>query len=313
MNKAILTISLIASLSILGCNKQDASVETRTDDAGNKTKVATLDREELKPYEQYTEYSEHRPVGEDTPEYKKFIDGMRNFYWSSAPINYEILAYDYIDGYATETDSFKRKDLISVNKNKLDEIYKNLPKNKYFSVQRPSLITFNKYDEAIKGFVVQVNAVEGRNSGDMSYTSNVRAPRDKYQFRTISTVGQMNTQTDDWKKSQSFTYIPKNEEEARQIEAELSDPLAEQNLKELFLGRTIGVKEDPSNFAVAPIFMIDGIALVNAKTNKLIFRISKNELGDKYTIQCDSTAKALGIKDIEIKDTENCDRTKSGY
>jgi len=74
----------------------------------------------------------------------------------------------------------------------------------------------------------------------------------------------------------------------------------------VFLGRAVASRFYKENKAYAPIFMIDGVALVNNKTNKVLFTISKKELGDRYEINCGFHLEALGIKDAEAINGDYC-------
>lgn len=298
MNKWTSIIVALAAISFAGCDKKDVSSEVKVSENGYETKVAYIKREPLQPYEKYTHLKTVRTYVIGSQDHKNNMLAYRNFYWSSAPINYELLAYDLLDGYADEKDTFKKKDLIKANKDKLDEIYQNFPKSKYFAVNDRENIITNKYNEQDKGFKLQLRNREGYKSSLKFAIAETEAGRpyaDQLYYST-TIVGQTNTE--DMANYESLIYVPKSEEEARAIEAELSDPLAEKNLRHVYLGRTIGAKSDVHD-TYSPIFMIDGIALVNDKTGKVIYTVSKNELGDKYEIMCQSTAKALGLDEID--------------
>lgn len=311
MKKQILIVGVLGVLGLAGCGQKDVSSEVKVSENGTETKVAYIKRESLQPFEKYLPLDRTRTYVIGSPEHQKLVESYRNLYWSSAKIDYELLAYDFIDGYADEEDAFKKKDLIKVNKEKLDDIYKNLPKDKYFAVRRNDLIALSKYSEEEKGFPVGFYGKEGLNQDTLIKIAEKADPQKpngrgygKQSYYTMNIVGVMNTEKEDWRKRSSFVYIPKNEDEARLIEAQLSDPAAEENVDQIFLGRSIGTTLG-QNSAYTSIFMVDGIALVNHKTGKVIFTISEKELGNKYQIQCDFIAKALGHDGIK-SNSETC-------
>lgn len=308
MNKGLLIIGAIAVLSLTGCGQKDATSEVKVSENGTKTNVAYIKREALQPYEKYTPFKQIKQYKIGSEEHKKNMEAHRNFYWSSAPINYELLAYDYLDGYADETDTFKKKDIVKANKEKLDAIYQSIPKNKYFAVQGNGIMSYTKFNDQDKGFNLFLSAKEYMNDGDLAFQlaeKDVRNNRPNQLYYSISIAGQRNTEVDELKRRDNFLYIPKNEDEARTIEAELSEPDAQNNIKHVYLGRSIGARFDGNN-TYSPIFMIDGISLVNQKTGKVIYTVDKTQLGDKYQIQCSSTAKALGLNEISSSSSEFC-------
>lgn len=311
MNKKILIAGVIGLLGLVGCGQKDVSSEVIVSENGVETKVAYIKREPLQPIEKYIPLDNTRRYVIGSPEHLKLMESYRNLYWSSAKIDYELLAYDFIDGYADEEDAFKKKDLIKANKEKLDDIYKNLPKDKYFAVRRNDLIELNKYSDKDKGFLVPFWGKEGLNEDTLIKIAEKADSKNPYGrdaskqfYYTMNIVGVMNTETSEWKKQRTFVYIPKSEDEARLIEAELSAPAAEENIDQILLGRSVGTRLTGDS-AYASIFMVDGIALVNHKSGKVIFTISQKELGDKYQIQCDFIAKSLGYDDIKTN-KENC-------
>lgn len=316
MKKQVLIIGAVILLGLVGCGQKDIESEVVTKSNGSDVKRAYLKREDLQPFEKYIPLVEVRSYQIDSPEHKKMIDGYRNLYWASTPINYELLAYDFVEGYADELDAFKKKDMISNNKAKLEAIYNNFPKNKYFALKRNSYVGFHKYSEKYKGFVVSLDHFkEGINDRERlvkiaeKVTGRSRDANELYW--TLSIVGQRNTEAehgneDEYYKVDRFVYVPKNDEEARLIEAELSSPTAEDDIDQILLGRAVGSRAYRENYAYAPIFMIDGVALVNNKSNKVLFTISSKELGDRYEINCDFDLEALGIKDAEATNGGYC-------
>ncbi len=320
MKKQVLIIGAVILLGLVGCGQKDIESEVVTKSNGSDVKRAYLKREDLQPFEKYIPLVEVRNYQINSPEHQKMMDGYRNLYWSATPANYELLAYDFLDGYADELDTFKKKDMLSINKAKLDAVYDNFPKNKYFAIKRNKYGTFQKYSEKDKGFPYTLGFVK---EGINDYESLVKIAeketsrsREVEQFYwTLSIAGQINTEIDIYNKERDqwdhdkrvvFVYVPKNDEEARLIEAELSSPNAKDNIDQVFLGRAVASRFYKENKAYAPIFMIDGVALVNNKTNKVLFTISKKELGDRYEINCGFHLEALGIKDAEAINGDYC-------
>lgn len=306
MKRFKLVVTVLAIIGLVGCGQKDVSSEVKVSENGEETKVAYIKREDLQPFEKYTPYLHIETWTYGSPEHQKVVEQFRNIYWSSAKMNYELLAYDLVDGYADETDTFKRKDLLKANKEKLDDIYKNLPKNKYFSIRRNDILHFEKYNEELKGFRVYFygkNSEEGFNNGGLFSIAEKDVPtrRKNQLYYTQSVIGQFNTSPDfdsPGNGLDSFVYIPKNEDEARLIETQLSDPAAEQNISRYFLGRTIGAIQTENDRAYSSLFMVDGITLVNNKTNTVIFTIDQKEMGSRYEIKCNAVAKALGLDEI---------------
>lgn len=301
MNRFILTITLSALLALSGCNKNGESSALLGGGNGSDSsgmfvgvieknaynideKRVYIKRESLQPLEKYKPFSPNQGfVDNGSKEDIDRIEQYRNLYWSVAPLDYEVLAFDFLDGYADETDTFKKKDMLNANKAKLDAIYNARSTNKYLSIRTRGVDILN-YSEEKKGFVV--NTARGRHSitTGLAMDGNTiqkllllkPTPHMSSQVWTYSSIGFPNTE---------IVYIPKNEDEARMIQSELSAPDAADNLEKFSLGRAVAAWSNDTSSSAS--VMIDGLAVVNTKTGKVIFTISKKEMGDKEEVGCE--------------------------
>lgn len=290
---ALLLPCLLAAAVLAACGRHDApagAAPTAAAPTHSEAGAPTApERRNAKPMDAY-ELIDLSPSSYPEPVYQGLIRQVRAAFWSAAPKDMDKLAYDYIDAYRQENDSFKRTDIVKSHAAELEQSYSTARQRQDYAVRTSSLMQVYPYDTATGTFKIAFST-DGESSsiGVFKNTGNPH-PYGAWNFRFVG-IPAMTAGT-------SYAYHPKNEDEARAIEATLASqrsagggdwvPVLAQ-----YEGHTLGTIWGPGKDDTV-ILGVDAITAVDRKTGKPLFTLGGQELGP-IEVKCSTTRKALNL------------------
>jgi hypothetical protein len=268
--KILPTIFIAATLIACGKSNDSAKTSEQETETSQEVKAPTLTREALLPIEKYIPVTMGR-VNEGE-QLNTQNANMRALFWNGAPLDYEALANDFIPEYKDEVDSFKRSDIAKANKAQLDAAYLNARKSHYFSVTLGSKLGhIQKYDPVTKGFHAYALDI----SDDMVY----QWPRPEGKGKSYNGFWGVR-----FLGADPVDYMPGDEQEARKIEAALSQRRGgadEYNSAVVVYGRVVGYNKkefEGDKVRLVALLRVDGISYVDPKTNEVLLTVDKKTL-----------------------------------
>nr|WP_199039632.1 hypothetical protein [Dyella sp. ASV24] len=290
---ALLLPCLLAAAVLAACGKHDApasAASTAAAPAHNEASApAAPERRDAKPMDAY-ELIDLSPSSYPEPVYQGLIRQVRAAFWSAAPKDMDKLAYDYVDAYRQENDSFKRADIVKAHATELEQDLATAQQRRDYAVRNSSLMQVYPYDAATGSFKIAFST-DGESSG-IGVFKNAGNPHPygawNFRFVGIPTMA----------SGKSYAYHPKNEDEARAIEAILASQRSAGGgdwitVLTQYEGHTLGTIPGPGKDD-AVILGIDAITAVDRKTGKPLFSLGGKDLGP-IEVKCSTTRKALNL------------------
>jgi hypothetical protein len=230
---------------------------------------------------------------------KQFEELAKRYVQAYASIeqNDEVAALMTIKGYKDESDGFKRKEILTTNRAKFDEIYKN--KDGRIALTLKSAGSIYPYDFEKKYFRFRI--------GTNSYYSKATVySMDGYGYAEISVQG-IPGYSSTLDEKDPMVYRPSSEEEAKEIESRLakargaSGDIVSPN--EIFYGRVVKAYMDAADrphIVIVPDrvdFVLNDKVLFSVNAKQLEEFQTKAENDERSTIEADKdVAKVLGVK-----------------
>lgn len=219
--------------------------------------------------------------------------GYRAIYWSRAKRDDELLAFDYLSAYRDEPDSFKRADLIKANKAQLDAAFTAVQANNHFAIisQRTTWMHVEHYDPKSKDFKFGLNW----EAGQALRWSKPAAPKTFPDFWSLWVLGGSMHGNGG---ASLPAYQPKDEAEARAIEARLS-VLGNQsggavNVETVLLGHTVGSgKYELENYV--GLFVVDAVIAISPVDHQPLFTLDMRQLGQTVPVNNNDVLTMLGL------------------
>ncbi|MGO4479750.1 hypothetical protein AB4Z32_26275 [Massilia sp. 2TAF26] len=253
-----------------------SSEKIRRDDYGN----VLLAREPLRPFDQYqvkNVSSGFRVSGDEAIAAEAYK--YRQLFWSGAKRDDALLAYDYLEEYRAEQDSFKRADIVKQQKPALEKAYREAQEKKlhafYFSKENENqqMVSLGRYDAEKNRFEINFG-IPDTSSFAWEKPHGKNHPRQTWGATFIG---------GEYSNTGSHFYTPKSEAEARAIEAALA-PLREQSkygngnmvqLPTYYLGHVVGSNAGMGNSDYVTFFVVDGLAVEDPKSRRILFTVDR--------------------------------------
>ncbi|WP_144636797.1 hypothetical protein [Bordetella genomosp. 13] len=217
---------------------------------------------------------------------------LRDAYWAGAAKDLPALAQDYSPAYRKEQDSFKRADILKELTPQLEAAYAEAQKRKDYAVRVLQTAWVAPYDAQKGGF--EVTPLE---SGEQSTMTLRKSMRDNVNaiWETVF-VGTLPA-------AASFLYKPRDEAEARRVEAALAPQRAhgKDTVRATlqYQGQVLGAAPAKNGYSYRVFLGVDAITLNDGKTGQPLFTIPGSALGPIKT-ECASTREALNVAEPVI-------------
>lgn len=292
MKPVTLLVPCLLSVALLAaCGKSEgpSTVSTAPSAAAPASDAPTApERREAKPLAAYA-LIDLSPNLYPQNVYLSLMQQARAAYWSGMDKDLAQLAYDYSEAYRAESDSFKRADLLKTQSAQLEQAYAQAQQQHDYAVRTSSIMQIYPYDATLKGFKLAFSSDDERTQ--IGVFKNAGQPHNQgawnFRFVGIPVPG----------PNQSFIYHPRDEDEARAIEAVLApqrrDGGDSVNVFAQYEGHVLGGIHSPNNDDVA-LFGVDAITAVDRKSGKPLLTLGGQALGP-IEVKCDSTRKALKL------------------
>ncbi|WP_199099032.1 hypothetical protein [Dyella sp. ASV21] len=287
-------LCLLSAALLAGCGKHDAPANTgpgasASGDSSIPASTPTApERREAKAMDAY-ELIDLSPPSFPDPVYLGLIKQVRSAFWSAAPKDMDRLAFDYLSDYRAETDTFKRADIAKSHAAELDQAYSDAQQRHDYAVRTNSLMQVFPYDAATGGFKVLFASDDERTVVGVFRSTGNQHPYGTWSFRFVGIPREMT--------GHEAVYKPKDEAEARAIEAALSAQRSagdgSVNVFAQYEGHPLATIASPAKDDII-IFGIDAITAVDRKTGKTLMTLGGKELGP-IEVKCSSTRKALHL------------------
>ncbi|WP_114240414.1 hypothetical protein [Dyella sp. C9] len=283
---------LLATALLAGCGKttSDAAstASTATTPAPSGDAPTAPERRDAKALDAY-QLIDLSPALYSTAEYTSLSTQVRAAFWSGTPKQLDKLAYDYITDYRHEPDSFKRSDMLKTLTPELEHDYADAQARQDYAVRTNTLMQVYPYDAALGGF--RVSFASNEEGSAVGIFRNAGTPHNegawRFRFIGVPVSG----------PGKDFIYHPRDEAEARAIEATLAAQRSRDgdsvNTFSQYEGHVLGASWGPANDDTA-VFGVDAITAVDRKTGKPLLTIGGKALGP-IEVKCQSTRDALKL------------------
>lgn len=278
-------------LALTGCSKSDVP---KTAPSPSTSKRPPLP-EEKPPFtrEKLKNLAEYRNIDFSKMSYnendsKIFAKTLLTAYWSASKESPEWAASDLFDDVFAETDTFRRQDLAKNHKTEAEAFISESRKFSPLAIRlsaQDALVRIERYDEKEKGFRVFLSD---------PFNFNFSLKRRKGETVLYPSFLSM-------KSTEGFAYYkPKDEEEARKIEAALSSSRSGDRtaVPVIVYSRVVGTYRDDSTYgrddsrrqSLFFYIAVDGIAVQAPKADETLFNLGLDQLGapiwaDKATLR----------------------------
>ncbi|OQS45774.1 hypothetical protein B0T49_20310 [Chromobacterium violaceum] len=211
---------------------------------------------------------------------------VRNAYWSGAPKNLEKLAEDFSQTYRREKNSFKRADLLKTLTPELEKSYSGAQGQKDFAFRTTQLLSIGPYDSQKGGFKVSLPHDAEQVESVLAKDSDLSKNNHHWRFRFVGVP------------HEELFYKPKDEAEAREIEAVLAPHRG--NGQEpvftfiQFAGSEIGTLTKDGGLSDVALIGVDAITAIDRDSGKQLLTLAGQDLGP-MEVQCRSTREALKL------------------
>ena len=249
-----------------------------------------LPRQPLLPFERYTVLDQSKNFRtKDQAETTAVETLYRKVFWAGAQRDDDLLAYDFLPEVRAEKDAFKRADIVKTKHAELDAAYAEAKKQKHYALylDRDSLMSIGPYDAAKKGYPVSTGI-----RGDMAYGWSKPKEHEHNEHATwmVEFAGSGVAEELRW-------YIPKNEDEARQLEASLSklrsNPSSTVDLPGYYFGHIADLASRPEKQQYNALLVVDGIAVTDPTTRQPLLTMDFHAIEPKAVVREASIKKAL--------------------
>lgn len=249
-----------------------------------------LARQPLLPFERYIVLDQSKNFRtKDQAETTAVEKLYRNVFWAGAERDYDLLAYDFLPEVRAEKDAFKRADIVKTRHAELDAAYAEAKKHRHYALylDRDSLMSIGPYDAQKKGFRVSTGI-----RGDMAYGWS--KPEDhahnEHANWMVEFAGSGVAEDLRW-------YIPKDEADARKLEASLSklrsNPSATVDLPGYYFGHIADLASRPEKQQYDALLVVDGIAVTDPQTRQPLLTMDFHAIEPKASVREPSIKKAL--------------------
>ncbi|WP_430391570.1 hypothetical protein [Dyella sp. 20L07] len=226
--------------------------------------------------------------------YLGLIDQVRAAFWSGTAKQLDKLAYDYSPDYRHETDTFKRSDMLKTLTPELDRDYVSAQSRHDYAVRTSQLMYIYPYDASLGGFKLAFASADEKQGVGIFKNAGERHLEGSWTFRFIG-IPPMSA-------GKSYVYHPKDQDEARALEAVLASQRNQGNEAVLtyaqYNGDVIGAIWGPMNDDSA-LLRVDAVTAVDRKSGKPLLTFGGKDLGP-IEVQCQSTRDALKLAAPEI-------------
>ncbi len=249
-----------------------------------------LPRQPLLPFERYTVLDQSRNFRtKDQAETTQVEKLYRNVFWAGAVRDDDLLAYDFLPEVRAEKDAFKRADIVKAKRAELDTAYAEARKQKHYALylDRDFLMSIGPYDAQKKGFPVSTGI-----RGDMAYgwSKPKEHAHNEHASWMIEFAGSDLPENLGW-------YIPRDEAEARQLEASLSklrsNPSSTVDLPGYYFGHIADLASRPQKQQYNALLVVDGIAVTDPATRQPLLTMDFHALQPKAVVHESSIKEAL--------------------
>jgi len=289
LTPCLLTVALLAAC---GGHETPAATDqaTATPSSDTASAPAAPERRDARPVDAY-ELIDLSPPSYTEPVYLGLIRQVRAAFWSAAPKNMDKLAFDYLDAYRSESDSFKRADILKAHTTELEQDYAAARQRNDYAVRTQSLMQVYPYDAATGGFKVTFSSDDEHSTLGVFKNVGNQHPYGSWNFRFIG-IPAMSA-------GKEYIYHPASDEEARAIEAALaaqrtgaaaSDSV---NVYAQYEGHVLGIIDGPGREDTA-LFGVDAVTAVDRRTGKPLLTLGGKALGP-IEVKCSTTRKALHL------------------
>ena len=249
-----------------------------------------LPRQPLLPFERYTVLDQSKHFRTNNQAETTQVEQLyRNVFWAGAGRDDDLLAYDFLPEVRAENDAFKRADIVKARRAELDAAYAEAKKQKHYALylDRDFLMSIGPYDAQKKGFLVDTGI-----RGDIAYgwPKPKEHEHNAHASWMIEFAGTGLPENLRW-------YIPKDEAEARKLEASLSklrsNPASTVDLPGYYFGHIADLASRPEKHQYNALLVVDGIAVTDPATRQPLLTMDFHALQPKAIVREASIKQAL--------------------
>lgn len=280
--------TLLAAIALAGCGKSESPATGAPEASAPASAPSqnTLTRRAEDAKRRYVPL-DLSPNSWELDAYQPVYELVRNIYWSGSAKNLEKLAEDFSPEYRHEKDSFKRADLLKSLTPQLEQAYAAAQGQKDFTIKSRQSVSISPYDAASGGFAVSFNYEAERQGEGLRKDDENGSGR--WHFRYIGVP------------AQGALYKPRDEQEARAIEAALTSQRRNEkdsvSATAQYAGHVLGSLNDKGAADIA-LFGVDSITAIDRQTGKPLLTLPSSALGP-IVIGCRTTREALKLPETK--------------